>query len=470
MVDRSFEERVREEMAGLSLKPGAEVWEQIELAIYKEKKRRWFVWLFLLLGGCGAGSFLLFHGFTGDKKIVSTETVSSNKKQNNPGDHSKINMNKVQAIDSASLQSGKIQTDNTLAPKISYVELNNKPGTVKMILPAIKTTLVIFAAEEKMNIHQSEKTVFEEKSITENRKTENLAYLNDTADKKGIFNDSPVITTNEQQITNPEPLKKDTVVINEITKQDDIKPSPIKNTGSLWQFGISVDLGKSGISQLQGQSSIYTYSGSSVSQPGSGSLGSPTVYKTPSLTDGFSFGINVQANKKINQRYGFTLSLGYQFYQSQIGIGNRVDSTTFISSSNQYNDNGYYYLSTDNNTYSNRFHLIQTGFSLYADRIMAKNLPVRWHIGTGTALLISSDALHYDAASGILFKSRSLLNNIQLNFSTGFDLGIGKKPFVYIGPQLTYFITHPSQQPGSTNQHLFRAGLRAVYILPKKKT
>jgi peptidoglycan hydrolase-like protein with peptidoglycan-binding domain len=230
-----------------------------------------------------------------------------------------------------------------------------------------------------------------------------------------------------------------------------------------------MDMGKSGIRQLPGQNAGYLFSGSTVSQPGAGSIGSATIYKTPSLTNGFSFGINMEANKMINKRTGFSISLGYQMYQSQIGIGNRIDSATFISSSNSSNDDGFYYLSTDERKYTNRYHFIQTGFSFYVDRVVAKIIPIRWHIGTGASFLLSSNALHYDAAKGILFRSRPLVNNFQLNLSAGFDMGIGKKPFFYIGPELTYFITHPSQHPGSTDQYLFRAGARAVYILPKKK-
>jgi hypothetical protein len=64
MADKSFEQRVKEELGSLKMRPDGEVWVKVEAALHKEKKRRWLVWLFLFaaLSGASVWGYLKFEG------------------------------------------------------------------------------------------------------------------------------------------------------------------------------------------------------------------------------------------------------------------------------------------------------------------------------------------------------------------------------------------------------------------------
>ena len=49
MSDKSFEQQVKEELSDLRIKPNAAVWESVSASLQKERKRRWAIWLLVLL-------------------------------------------------------------------------------------------------------------------------------------------------------------------------------------------------------------------------------------------------------------------------------------------------------------------------------------------------------------------------------------------------------------------------------------
>jgi len=82
MADRSFEQRVKEELASLKMMPAEEVWANVEADLHKEKKRRWLTWFFLL-AGLSAASFAIYSGMNGTHKTgatITTKVISTDKK------------------------------------------------------------------------------------------------------------------------------------------------------------------------------------------------------------------------------------------------------------------------------------------------------------------------------------------------------------------------------------------------------
>src|SRR5437868_10076386 len=77
MADSSFEERVREELRKLRLKPEEQVWTNVEAALRQEKKRRGLLWFILLAGLAGAGTLYFLAGGRAEKTSKETARRST---------------------------------------------------------------------------------------------------------------------------------------------------------------------------------------------------------------------------------------------------------------------------------------------------------------------------------------------------------------------------------------------------------
>jgi hypothetical protein len=244
-------------------------------------------------------------------------------------------------------------------------------------------------------------------------------------------------------------------------KDDTLSIADKKNTKYKWQWHMAVDAGSSGMrSSLGDTRKIYAQSYSNTT-----GLFQNTM---PVLNDAFSFGIELQAHKQISNKHSIGISLGYALFQTSTKVGRRIDSITYFSRSYSYNTYGYYYNSADSISYTNQYHFLQAGLNLYTPFRLFKAIRVRWQVGAGLAVLLGSNGLHYDAASGSLFRNNSLITKVQTQFSTGFDIPIGKRPFLYVGPQWQYFISHFSKQSG-VNEHLFLSAIKISVVFPRNK-
>ncbi|GAC1532256.1 MAG: hypothetical protein NVS3B15_12320 [Sediminibacterium sp.] len=187
------------------------------------------------------------------------------------------------------------------------------------------------------------------------------------------------------------------------------------------------------------------------------------------MRDAFSFGLALQASKQLSRKHSVGISLGYGLYQTRTSVGKRVDSSLiFGNQANSYTVNGPYFNNSNSTDYINHYHFIQADLDLQTRFRLFRVVSLRWQLGAGAAVLVASNGLHYSSSNNVSYKDRSLLTTLQTNISTGFDIGIGKQPLLYIGPQWKYFVSHLSKQPGE-DQHLVQAALRVSFVFPPKK-
>lgn len=455
MADKSFEQQIKEQLADLRMLPDAAVWVDVAAALHKERKRRWLIWLFLLLAGCGGASFWAYYQFnkpgqqvsvTAKKttiiteqptketltiavteKIQITESIQPHTSGKFPG------INKVEKSSSSPIVTLKVQTVLPLKP---IVEIINDPvvnGNFTDLPAPVQVTIDTPNANKTTRIEKPMVTV---QMITTTRI--------DT-----------VFVTNKQETSKQVILPKVAG-----TPSTTIK----KNK---WQWNLAVDAGSSGISRSLGMAiAREAYAGSYANLPGS--VAGQSANFAPIIKNAFSFGMQLQTAKQISKKHSIGISLGYSLFRTGISVGRRIDSTTYFSGVNNYNTNGYYYNSKDSVGYTNQYHFLRAGFDLYTPFRLFKKVLMRWQLGTGLNVLVATNGLHYDANSGRLFRNSSLMTTVQTQISTGFDISIGKQPFLYLGPNWQYFISNLSKQSG-TNQHLFLSSVRLSLILQKKK-
>lgn len=455
MADRSFEEQVREEMAGLLIRPGAAVWEKLEADLTRKKKRRGLIWFVF----AGLGILLLSAVWYSIRetpanveeplaKIVSGKDSTPPQKEAiavQPNSSNQIAINDQVNPERPGIIHDKAQTAATFDKAVAVSE------PVKEALPVSAGT--------------AEKSTGETGTISSVTVADAIVSKADSA--TAVTN--PVTPVHKEDLPDSvisppaKTILSSDTVSNEMTAQTKEKAAVKKR----WQLSLAVTGGVSGMRKLPGQTSAYQ---SPLSNPSAGGLpGGNNTNKVPSLQDAGSYGIALRADKQLSNRYGMGISLGYETYRSKTSVGKRVDSSLQSSFFSSAADQRFYYISTDSVPYVNRFHFAQVAVSGYALYSLGKSLQLRWELGLGLSALLGSNALHYDNGSGVLFTNNSLLRKIQWNLSTGVELGFGKHPFLFLGPQITWFIQSPYTDQGSDDQHLFRSALRARIVLGKKR-
>jgi hypothetical protein len=446
MPGRSFEQQVKATLGDLQFKPDAAVWEAVEASLRQERKRRWLIWFMAIVTCCGGGAFWLYQQKPTMKQI---HVVTA-------GHH------------------------KTPAPFLTNKkEINKSSGTVVVTLPVLKDT----SLKEK-GVKQAV-VMYDKKSAVHH--AEEYAHQDVTSLPAG--NHMPLIAQQSFRQEDIITTIKDTQVLiaatglpvitqsNQTAREEGLaitaagirKTKQEKNKKHLWQWGVTVQAGKSGVRNALGLfkgEEKASYSGNPANY--NGSSGQAFNLSSPVIKDAFAFSLGVQASKQVSRRHNIGISIGYGLLQDQVGVGKRIDSTRLISSVDKSNEDGFYFKNTDSIRYLNQYHFLQTAVDFYTQYKVFKAVSVRWQLGTGLNVLVASNGLHYAENERIFFRSRPLLTTIQWQTSTGLEVGIGKQPFLYVGPQLTYFISKFSKQPGA-DQHFFQSSIRATFMLPQKK-
>lgn len=449
MPGKSFEQQVKATLGDLQLKPDTVVWKTVEASLRQERKRRWLIWFVALVACCGGGAFWLYQ----QKTTVKRNDASA---------------------------AGHHQTPASLIT--NKKKINSGHGTVIAMFPVLKDTglqekgvkqaeavhnkkIVVHPVAEAEYIHEDVTNLSNGNRITlieqQNFRQEDL--ITAAKDRSALH----IAVTVLPVITQVQPTVREEE--SAITDGEIKKAKQERNNKHPWQWGVTAQAGNSGVRNalgfFKGLDKANYYSNPAYLNGNTGQLLSPGL---PVIKDAFAFNLGVQAGKQVSRRHSIGISIGYGLLQDQVGVGRRIDSTRSISSTGRYNEDGFYFKNTDSIKYLNRYHFLQAAVNFYTQYKVFKSVAVRWQLGTGLNVLVASNGLHYAEDERIFFRSRQLLTTIQWQASTGLEVGIGKQPFLYVGPQLTYFISKLSKQPGA-DQHLFQSSLRATFMLPRKK-
>lgn len=95
-----------------------------------------------------------------------------------------------------------------------------------------------------------------------------------------------------------------------------------------------------------------------------------------------------------------------------------------------------------------------------------KNFPVFWSGGITLSQLVKSNALQFDASSGIYYKDNSLLNKTHLGFSTGLSTTLfqNRKFAMLFGPYFQYSASQLANQGLYSKKHFVFIGLHTEIL------
>ncbi|MCA6449698.1 MAG: hypothetical protein IM584_01410 [Chitinophagaceae bacterium] len=454
MAGRSFEELAREEMERLRIKPEESVWQHLAATLEQKKKKRWVFWLFFAGIGCLflSTTWYFLSGSdlsTGPQQEISAPSIAPPVRSGNTELETEIPLDApIQVL--KGLQAGNFRKE--------------EPGTEKNKQAAVLTKEIPVATVQAPNKQETE----EQGKITENSAIAQEVISSGQDKVKADSARASIVSTkrsNDSSLTSIRIEDAASTTIDPGQGNKEEQPAIRKPITSRWQWSLSVTAGSSGMRTGIGKMPEYPVALSANIPAFPGATGS---WRTPSLRDAGSFGLNIEFAKLLRKYAGISLLVAYQLYQTQTGVGRNIDSSVPATAAGPRSGNGVYYLSTDSVTYLNHFHFLQAGISGYLQRRISAKMQLRWNLGTAAAILLKSNALHYDATVGILYTNNALVNRIQWNLFSSFELGLGKDPLFYIGPEWSWFVTTPYQSTVNANQHLFRYALKARVVLGHK--
>lgn len=477
MSDKSFEQQVREELSDLRIKPNAAVWDSVAASLKKEKKRRWALWMFFLLAGLSVASLWWMSQFNNKEEVISQQKHATEPKHNTET-NSMPPATLQPGIEKTDIVTGNIQSAKNLTAK-SRANFNGSNITSKSLADA--------------PVGKIESTLTKDGLITQIPVTEKLpgrkwmdTSLNKIATEKETREETFTNTittgttdlsanTSTQDIHNADStIAQQKNESQRLTENVDSVVTKNETKKNKWQWRAGTNLGVSGIRNSLGSlfektnenayNNAYMGNASPITGPpgSSGSVGSGN--NKPVVRDAYSFGAFLELARPFGKRLQHAISFtsGYQLYTTRTGIGAFNNDTAQSNNPNRSNEASSYYSIKDSASYTSNYHFLQLGIR-YAHRLnWFKKTEMHWYGGIGANILIAGNGLHlgYHGSGGTyLFQNKSLIRSVQMDISVGIDIGLGKTKTIYVGPQVQYFLSNLSKQPG-VNQHLFRPSIK----------
>ena len=476
MSDKSFEQQVREELSDLRMKPNAAVWDSVAASLKKEKKRRWALWMFFLLAGLSVASIWWMSQFNQKEEVISqqkqftepkhnkeTISVPSVTLQSTEEKTGVVTGNIQPAKNLTSKSSTNLDASNITSKSFTNVPVGKLETTLKKdgLINEIPVTEKLAErkwADTVVNKIATEKELREE--IFTNATSTGTTDLSANASTQNIIKADSTIAQEENE---PQKLTEhaDSVVTKKETKKN------------RWQWRVGTNLGFSGIRNSLGSlfnrtnenaySNAFIGNGSPITTPpgSAGSAGSNN--NMPVVRDAFSFGSFVELTRPFGKRLQHAISFnsGYQLYTTKTGVGAFNNGSVQSNNPNRSNEANRYYSIKDSASYTSNYHFLQLGIRYAHSLNWFKKTEMHWYGGIGANILIASNGLHLgnNGSGTYLYQNKSLIRPVQLDISAGIDIGLGKTKTINVGPQVQYFLSNLSKQPG-VNQHLFRPSIR----------
>jgi len=187
------------------------------------------------------------------------------------------------------------------------------------------------------------------------------------------------------------------------------------------------------------------------------------TYVDPSApTRHAAFEIGLTAERRLTDRLYLAAGLGYSYFSTAIGSGERIN--TFAGSGSPLSIGTNYARNlAHGGSYVNRFHFITLPVSVQLRPF--SRLPLELHAGITARRLVASDALLYNSGLQVYYKDYSAFRKTQLSTGFGLDYSFaGKRSTWRAGPQIEYGL---SRVQNDGRQHWYAFGLRLQYFRDK---
>ncbi|HET9826538.1 MAG TPA: outer membrane beta-barrel protein [Chitinophagaceae bacterium] len=469
MAANEFEKNVRQVMGEFKVHPSDEVWKRVEERISSDKRRRRIIFFIifsfvaLALGGYGIYNFSRpaqlnseIAGRNRDQKVqvmpTSRETTPSkqiDKEENfhstgkGPNTHTRLEQiaSGIAAVASHSGNANRSFYRHATTPHrhnmaVAHVSKNDRESTLSHGENIEKKLLAETQGQQERTA--KEMPVSNDQTVTTVQNAEAIAdSSNKEIAKNGL---SDTISSRAQATTS----------LNKTRDQHQMFKK--------WNWGFSVSLGASTITQDPFSFKGTSYNNASAySAPGGSTGGGPAVLNAPSSnTPAFSFKVGLSVKRQLSDRSSLSAGLTYSDLADKIKVGPRQ---TFGQPSNA---SRAAYSAAAQRSYTDGFHFIELPF-IY-DWRMTKKGGHYFSLNGGASMsyLVSTNALVYDTAQhGIYYHDNSLFNRPHLNFLAGICYHFARARNVELstGPQFSFDVRKLIDSDVDKRKYFFYIGL-----------
>lgn len=490
MSAHDFENKVQKQMEELNLAPSEAIWNNVELQLRKDKKRRrvliWIPLLLLLV----AGGYFLLDGNSKNNSISSTpiENVNTSgnsedeevkksvqvEKSNKLKEETELNNkeeNKNQNIATETVENEILVTNKNEESKTVSIDRNKKSNE-----PVINLGTTISRRDVSKTKYASNKSVNNKSNtigeslvvspdITNGVKTE-LVDETDLMLKSAKVSKEDIAFEKAKLPLSFNMESFDKLALSSTTATVAVAPkAKARNNATKWQWGVNVGLGVSRVSEgnffsgLSGASVADANYSSSVSAPPLPgiSIQPAAIHAGPS----WQAGLFVQ--RKLTSRLSLSAGLQYGNYSTRSSVGMAVDSQKTISNSSSQDLRVSNFYTTGTGTdYKSRYQYFEIPVNAHIQLNKSKQMPFYCTVGMTYSTLLGTSALHFDGASGVYYEDDKLFRKSQLAWQTGLSIELlsqSKHP-IQLGPQLHYNATSLLSGTASKNTHLWGGSLQ----------
>jgi hypothetical protein len=494
MPVNDFEKQVQQKMDELQLRPSAEVWEEVEKRIRKEKKRRWFIlWFFifgvLLLGGTGwwltAGNkdHVVDNNVTTQRTPNKTtdETAKTKKKatfekinENNNKEKSEIVEDAVPTIRETTTKTAIIPDKSELVPVQIPKEIRSEKRIESPVTVSLKSKKVRKGQNLLPDVSKEDQVVViknnpDADSLTKTDKVI-VADINTTI-KDAVADSKSVAVKNDPVVTARDTIVALTVKDSSAVTQTEVisKSDTAKTKKNKWEIGINAMAGTSnksdGISIFGMEKSL-----DAANINNSAGTGGQSVIAPPAEPgNGFSWRMGVYAKRKLTVRTALSIGLIFSSYSTTQFTG------AFVDSSRVYNNNLYsssvrdFYRSGTGSAYKNHYYYTEVPVSFHWQINKGVKFPLVFHNGLSAGFFTGSDALVYNPGSNVFYKDNKSFNKIQFAYQSGLYAKLfnrSKNPLT-AGILFNYHLSKLQKVNINGGNHLSSFGIQVGWLLKK---
>lgn len=462
-----FEKEVQQKLDELRLTPSAPVWEKVELEIRQEKKkRRGIFWLFLaailIAGGWWAYSGLPYKSESHPKE---TADVTPSNVTNRPAEKTTVpTIEAPRSFDTAIRHSPSVREKNS-SHISSATQPDLKPASQKgdrKIVPARfknpaqknGTTNIVHTGIAADPFTKTAQLPVQTSADTSSVKTDISTYKTENST---IATDS-IVT--EKQI--PLPADSSNKKAQTEKAQPLVDSSLKKKVASAkgWRKSVSLSFGRS--SYAYRVLSTRSYSLADYNAVTGGNVSNPIARPSDSvsiISGGFAFSVGYGLIKELSKKWELGLGVRYAYYSIVTRVGDKRANDTVINSSGTRLVSQELYTNDNDNSYTNRFHVVEVPVSVSYQP--SQKLPLILSGGIAYGYLISTNALSFSTASNRYYKSAEDYTRHQAPVSASVQYRFKLKKFsVQTGPVLKYNLVKLQKQGRLNPPHLFFAGLQ----------
>jgi hypothetical protein len=469
MKNDNFKNQVQDELAGLSFQPSEKVWPEVKRRLEKDKRRRGFIFFWVLLGGLLLSGGLITFINSGSK---NSSTVTSAKQKSELEIQNELTQNTVANNNDSTITDINVPGDSSKKQNTVFYKEENEVAVVplkKSVKTKSKTAIAIKApalikddgGKDNVNVLKAQPVSDENESIIPGNTVE-LPIQKETS----VVKIEPA-DTNEISVvkSRPDTVNKKDGDTGIVKSKSRVEKKKLKQP---WVFGAELALGSGNI----GKGFTLGVNGNSeksLFDNGAYTAGPPSQVALPNVASAFktgaAFNIGFIAERNISKRFSFVTGINYQYLSTSVLTGHSFD--TVISSAAQ---GSRVYRQGFTKSYLNKFHFIALPAAVKVNLFAKNKFSANVNAGINIMQLLATNALLYDSSVRSYYSNKNIFNKTLVSVSAGMQLNyrLNNGFLIAAGPQFMHSVSPIGNGYNYSNRYFKIWAVKAKILLNKK--